>query len=120
MHHLRRIRGLARRSANQFDCGVSEYDTGCDDHQLQYSGRQDAAVVGDDGYPGALPFDGEPVGQEDDADEQEGDQRHDLDQRGPEIHFAENTLTEIMLMVSVITRAITAMVHCGIASNAPQ
>jgi hypothetical protein len=70
------------RGARQFDCGVGEDDTGRDDHQLQYPGGQNAAVVVDDRYAGGLPFDREPAGQEDDADRQEGDQSDDLDQRG--------------------------------------
>ena len=34
--------------------------------------------------------------------------------------ISPNHLTEIMLMLSTITSAISAMVHCGIASKAPQ
>jgi hypothetical protein len=89
-HDLLRIGGLAGGSAHQFDCGIGEDDAGRDDHQLQYSGWQDAAVVGDDGYAGVLPLDGEPACEEHDADYQEGDQCDDLDQRGPELHFAKH------------------------------
>lgn len=40
--------------------------------------------------------------------------------RAAQNSISPKTLTEIMLTVSTITKAISAMVHCGIALKAPQ
>jgi hypothetical protein len=60
-----------------------------DDHQLQRACRKDAAIVGDDGQSGALPFDGEAAREEHHADDEERHQWDDLDQCGPKLHLAK-------------------------------
>ena len=42
-----RMGSLTGRCSDEFDCGVSEYDAGHDNHQREEAGGEKPAVIGD-------------------------------------------------------------------------
>ncbi len=89
-HDLRRVRGLARRGADEFDCGIGEHDAGGDDDEREETRREQSAVVDDHTEAGRLVLDLVAARQEDRAGDQERHQCNDLDQRSPELQLAEH------------------------------